>query len=109
MVTVRTVAPGASWRAWAAWAAEWVMTAPARRSRARARATSPGRRSCGRTLWQMTTVRVGRRRPAMIVRYAGTWSGVSRAKTTRSAGRRRRPSASQPSGRYQASLRRVRG
>ena len=59
MVTVRTVAPGASSRAWAAWAAEWVITVSARLSRARVRATSPGRRSCGRTLWQMTAVRGG--------------------------------------------------
>ena len=56
MATVRTVAPGARSRAWAAWAAEWVITVSARLSRARVRGTSPGRRSCGRTLWQMTTV-----------------------------------------------------
>ena len=57
MATVRTVTPGARSRAWAAWAAEWVITVSARPSRARVSGTSPGRRSCGRTLWQMTTVR----------------------------------------------------
>ena len=108
MVTVRTVAPGASSRAWAACAAEWVSTVSTCDSRARVRATSPGRRSCGSTLWQMTAVRgrpVWRPRPAMTARYGGTWSGVSKAKTTRSADARLRPAASQPSGRYQARLR----
>ena len=76
MATVRTVAPGASLCASAAWAAEWVITVSARLSRARVSGTSPGRRSCGRTLWQMTAVRADRRRPAMIARYGGAWSGV---------------------------------
>ena len=67
MATVRTVAPGARSRAWAAWAAEWVITVSARESRARVRVTSPGRRSCGRTLWQMTAVFVPPRR-LMIAR-----------------------------------------
>ena len=76
MVTVRTVAAGARSRAWAAWAAEWVITVSARVSKARVSGTSPGRRSCGRTLWQMTAVRACRWRPAMIARYGGAWSGV---------------------------------
>src|SRR5690348_2621498 len=76
MATVRTVAAGARSRAWAAWAAEWVITVSARESRARVSGMSPGRRSCGRTLWQMTAVRADRPRPAMIARYGGAWSGV---------------------------------
>ena len=57
MVAVRTVAPGARSRACAAWPAECVSTVSARLSRALVSATSPGRRSCGSTLWQMTAVR----------------------------------------------------
>ena len=109
---VSTVAAGASSLACAACPAECVITVSTCDSRALVRATSPGLRSCGSTLWAMTAVRgrFGRRlRPARMARYGGTWSGVSRTKTTRSAEESLRPAASQPSGRYQASLRWVRG
>ena len=57
MVTVRTVAPGASSRAWAACPAKCVSTVSVCESSALVSAMSPGRRSCGSTLWQMTAVR----------------------------------------------------
>ena len=111
MAATLTRTPASSDRASFASSSEWTTAAPTRRSSARTKKASPGRRSCGSTLWQITTVRPdepdNRRSPSKITRYDGTWMGVSNANTTKSAERSRRPAKNHPSGRYQASRRRV--